>query len=230
MSLGRPRARGESPEGRQALERGGESPEGASGPRARRSLHDVASGPRARRRITRGVLRPIGWWAVVASSGHGPFHFGLRPHGACFWGSRCVCLCFIIFSKRGFSLVVRGPLWLFPTLPPHGGSLFKTKWIHKVLMDGGSSINVLYASTLSDMGIPLSQLCPSPTSFHGVVLGLEALPIGHIDPPVTFGTPRNFRTETLTFEVVGFLGRTTPSSEGWPTRSLWSYQTIHTSN
>jgi hypothetical protein len=35
---------------------------------------------------------------------------------------------------------------------------------------------------------------------------MEALPIGQIDPPVTFGDLRNFRTETLTFEVVGFLG------------------------
>jgi hypothetical protein len=35
---------------------------------------------------------------------------------------------------------------------------------------------------------------------------MEALPIGQIDLPVTFGDMRNFRTETLTFEVVGFLG------------------------
>jgi hypothetical protein len=32
--------------------------------------------------------------------------------------------------------------------------LFKPKQIHKVLMDGGSRINVLYVSTLDDMGIP----------------------------------------------------------------------------
>jgi hypothetical protein len=35
---------------------------------------------------------------------------------------------------------------------------------------------------------------------------MEALPIGQIDLPVTFGDVRNFRTETLTFEVVGFSG------------------------
>jgi hypothetical protein len=73
-------------------------------------------------------------------------------------------------------------------------------------MDGGSGINVLYASTLDDMGIPLSQLWPLSASFHGVVPGMEALPIGQIDLPVTFGDLRNFRTENLTFEVVGFLG------------------------
>jgi hypothetical protein len=35
---------------------------------------------------------------------------------------------------------------------------------------------------------------------------MEALPIGQINLPVTFGDLRNFRTETLTFEVVGFSG------------------------
>jgi hypothetical protein len=84
--------------------------------------------------------------------------------------------------------------------------LFKSKRVHKVLMDGGSGINVLYASTLDDMGIPRSQLRLSTAPFHGVIPGMEALPIGQIDLPVTFGDMRNFRTETLTFEVVGFSG------------------------
>jgi hypothetical protein len=74
-------------------------------------------------------------------------------------------------------------------------------------MDGGSGINVLYASTLDDMGIPRSQLRPSTAPFHRVVLGMEALPIGQIDLPVMFGDLQNFCTETLTFEVVGFSGR-----------------------
>jgi hypothetical protein len=42
--------------------------------------------------------------------------------------------------------------------------------------------------------------------FHGVVPGIEALPLGQIDLPVTFGDVRNFCTKTLTFEVVGFSG------------------------
>jgi hypothetical protein len=73
-------------------------------------------------------------------------------------------------------------------------------------MDGGSGINMLYASTLDDMGILRSQLRPSTAPFPGVVPGMEALPIGQIDLPVTFGDMRNFSTETLTFEVVGFSG------------------------
>jgi hypothetical protein len=84
--------------------------------------------------------------------------------------------------------------------------LFKSKKINKVLLDGGSEINVLYASTLDDMGIPRSQLRPSTAPFHGVVPVMEALPIGQIDLPIRFGDMCNFRTETLTFEVVGFSG------------------------
>jgi hypothetical protein len=84
--------------------------------------------------------------------------------------------------------------------------LFKSRRIHKVLIDGGRGINVLYASTLDEMGIPRSAPRPSSAPFHGVVPGIEALPLGQIDLPVTFGDMWNFRTETLTFEVVGFSG------------------------
>jgi hypothetical protein len=56
------------------------------------------------------------------------------------------------------------------------------------------------------MGIPWSQLRLSTTPFLGVVPGMEALPIGQIDLPVTFKDVRNFRTEILTFKVVGFSG------------------------
>jgi hypothetical protein len=66
-------------------------------------------------------------------------------------------------------------------------TLFKSRRIHKVLMDGGSGINVLYASTLNEMSIPRSALRPSMAPFHGVVPGIEALPLGQIDLPITFG-------------------------------------------
>jgi hypothetical protein len=75
-----------------------------------------------------------------------------------------------------------------------------------VLMDGGSSLNILYTHTLRLMGIGLDQLRPSMTPFHDVALGKCVQPLGQIDLPVWFGTPANFRKETLTFEVVGFRG------------------------
>jgi len=76
----------------------------------------------------------------------------------------------------------------------------------KVLMDGGSSLNIMYAPTLELMGIGLDQLRPSTSPFHGVAPGKRVHPLGQIDLPVCFGTPDNFRKETLTFEVVGFRG------------------------
>jgi hypothetical protein len=76
----------------------------------------------------------------------------------------------------------------------------------KVLMDGGSSLNILYAHTLRLLGIGLDQLRPSTTPFHGVAPGKRVQPLGQIDLPVWFGTPDNYRKETLTFKVVGFRG------------------------
>jgi hypothetical protein len=76
----------------------------------------------------------------------------------------------------------------------------------KVLMDGGSSLNILYAHTLRLLGIGLDQLRPSMTPFHGITPNKRVQPLGQIDLPVWLGTPDNFRKETLTFEVVGFRG------------------------
>jgi hypothetical protein len=76
----------------------------------------------------------------------------------------------------------------------------------KVLMDGCSNLNILYAHTLRLLGIRLDQLRPSTTPFHGVAPGKRLQPLGQIDLPVWFGTPDNYRKETLTFEVVGFRG------------------------
>jgi hypothetical protein len=76
----------------------------------------------------------------------------------------------------------------------------------KVLMDGGSNLNILYLHTLCLLGIVLDQLRPSTTLFHGVAPGKRVQPLGQIDLPVWSDTPDNFRKETLTFEVVGFRG------------------------
>jgi hypothetical protein len=76
----------------------------------------------------------------------------------------------------------------------------------KVLMDGGSSHNILYARTLRLLGIGLDQLQPSTTPFHGVEPVKRVQTLGQIDLPVWFGTAKNFRKEMLTFEVVGFKG------------------------
>ena len=78
--------------------------------------------------------------------------------------------------------------------------------LSKVLMDGGSSLNIFYLETLDPLGINRAQLQPSAGGFHGVIPGKKVLPVGRIDLPVCFGTAANFRKEILTFEVVGFRG------------------------
>jgi hypothetical protein len=76
----------------------------------------------------------------------------------------------------------------------------------KVLMDGGSSLNIIYAETLGLLQIYLSSVQTGAAPFHGIIPGKRVQPLGQLDLPVCFGTPSNFRRETLTFEVVGFRG------------------------
>jgi hypothetical protein len=73
-------------------------------------------------------------------------------------------------------------------------------------MDGGSSFNIIYAETLGLLGVDLSMIRAGTAPFHGIVPGKRVLPLRQLDLPVCFGTPSNFRKETLTFEVVGFRG------------------------
>ena len=79
-----------------------------------------------------------------------------------------------------------------------------TKRLTKVLIDGGSGLNIMYAETLDAMGIDRSRIRPIRAPFHGIMPRKQAMPLGQIDLPVTFGGPSNYRIETLTFEVVGF--------------------------
>ena len=79
-----------------------------------------------------------------------------------------------------------------------------TKRLTKVPMDGDSGLNTMYAETLDTMGIDRSHIQPTEVPFHGIVPGKQAVPLGQIDLPITFGDLTNYRTETLTFEEVGF--------------------------
>jgi hypothetical protein len=73
-------------------------------------------------------------------------------------------------------------------------------------MDGGSSLNILYANTLELLELDQSRLQDDAAPFHGIMLGKRTRPLGRIDLPVCFDTPSNYCKEVLTFEVVGFKG------------------------
>ena len=54
------------------------------------------------------------------------------------------------------------------------------------------------------MGLPRAAIRPSGTLFHGVIPGLQAVPLGKVDLPMTFVGQANYYTETLTFEIADF--------------------------
>ena len=52
------------------------------------------------------------------------------------------------------------------------------KRLTKVLMDGGSGLNIMYAETLNAMGIDRARIRLTRAPFHGIVLGKQAMPLG----------------------------------------------------
>jgi hypothetical protein len=76
--------------------------------------------------------------------------------------------------------------------------------LNRVLVDGGSSLNILFLKTLDQVGLSRAALRPSHALFHGIVPGAAVTPVGQITVLITFGTRENFRTENLQFQVVDF--------------------------
>jgi hypothetical protein len=64
--------------------------------------------------------------------------------------------------------------------------------LSKVLMDGGSSLNIIYTETLELLGVDRSDVWAGATPFHGIAPRKRILPLRRIDLPVCFGTPSNF--------------------------------------
>jgi hypothetical protein len=97
------------------------------------------------------------------------------------------------FSKLG-----RFPLVLKPVV---AGSR-----LNKVLIDGGSGLNVLFTKTLKKMKLDITHMLTKSTSpFYGIVPGNAAIPLGSVVLPVTFGETReNYRTEYIKFKVADF--------------------------
>ena len=90
----------------------------------------------------------------------------------------------------------RCPLVVDPIIGP--------KRLTKVLMDGRSGLNIMYTKMLDVMGVDQTCLRPTRAPFHSIMPGKQAMPLEQINLPVTFGAQFNYRTETLTFELVGF--------------------------
>jgi hypothetical protein len=79
-----------------------------------------------------------------------------------------------------FSEIGRFPLVLKPVV---AGSK-----LNKVLIDGGSGLNVLFIKTLKKMNLDITHMLTKSTSpFYGIAPGNAAIPIGLVVLPITFG-------------------------------------------
>jgi hypothetical protein len=78
--------------------------------------------------------------------------------------------------------------------------------LNKVLIDGGSRLNVLFTKTLKKMKLDITHMLTKSTSpFYAIVPGNAAIPLGSVVLPVTFEETReNYRTEYIKFEVADF--------------------------
>jgi hypothetical protein len=103
-------------------------------------------------------------------------------------------------------------------------------FLPKTLIDGGSSLNIIFTETLKKMDFDFNKMTACDEPFYEVVPGKAAYPTGRVCLPVTFGTQENFRTEYLTFKVATSAPLTMPSSADlcWP--SSWPYLITTTSS
>ena len=76
--------------------------------------------------------------------------------------------------------------------------------VKKVLVNGGSALNLLFVGALKELGLGVEDLTPSVSSFWGVVPGRASQPLGEITLPVQFSMASNFRVEHINVYVANF--------------------------
>src|SRR4051812_30048505 len=75
----------------------------------------------------------------------------------------------------------------------------------KVLVDDGSSINIMYKDTILKLGITMNMLEPNKITFHGIVPGLSCDPIRKVWMDVLLGNRENCHIEAIEFEAVDLV-------------------------
>jgi hypothetical protein len=77
--------------------------------------------------------------------------------------------------------------------------------ITKVLIDGGAGLNIIFSDTLRKIGLEFAEMItPMSVPFYRIVPSKAAMPLGQITLPIAFGTPTNYHTEFIKFEVADF--------------------------
>ena len=76
--------------------------------------------------------------------------------------------------------------------------------VTRILVDTGSSADILFASTFDNMKLDKNFLQPAGHPLYGFG-GIQVKAIGKISLQVTFGYQSNSRTEHITFDMVDML-------------------------
>lgn len=76
--------------------------------------------------------------------------------------------------------------------------------VNKVLMNGGSIINLTFPRTLKALRISTTDFTQSDTPLFGIVLTEGEYLLGHIFMPVTFSALDNYQTKFQCFKVARF--------------------------
>ena len=113
----------------------------------------------------------------------------------CHWPSQP-----ITFDHQGYSASIRSAGWVALVLDP----IIDGYHFTRVLMDGGSSLNLIYQDKIRRMGIDPTKNYRSNTTFRGVTPGPGAHCTGSLLLEVIFGFPDNFHSKNLTFHIVPF--------------------------
>jgi hypothetical protein len=69
-------------------------------------------------------------------------------------------------------------------------------FLPKTLIDGGSSLNIIFTEKLGKMDFDFSKMTACGEPFYGVVPSKAAYPIGRVCLPVTFGKRKTFAQST----------------------------------
>ena len=126
-----------------------------------------------------------------------PEKYARRPTTAesCHWSSQP-----ITFDHHDYSASIRRAGWAALVLDP----IIDGYHFTRVLMDGGSSLNLIYQNIICEMGIDPTKICHSKTTFKGVTPGPGAHCTCSLLLKVIFGFPDNFRSENLSFHIALF--------------------------
>jgi hypothetical protein len=103
----------------------------------------------------------------------------------------------ITFSRKDRWVHIQDP----ETYPLVINPIVDGAFLPKTLIDGGSSLDIIFIETLQKMDFEFNKMTACDERFYGVVPDKAAYPIGCVCLPVTFGTKENFRMEYLMFEV-----------------------------